>query len=115
MANDVRKREVCIDAGTGEKAALLKAVEEGVRGDGGRVPVSNYDGLFDVLTEFGAEVRLVVDNAQNLDETAKRVFQDAARSTPGLEIVLNGASPESNGHRIPDDRAALRGETAPSA
>ncbi len=115
MENDVRKREVRIDAGTGEKAALLRAVEEVVRGDAGSAPVSNYDGLFDVLTEFCAEVRLVVDNAQNLDETAKRVFQDAARSTPGLEIVLNGASPKPNGCRVTDGRPSLHGETAPPA
>ena len=97
MKNDAPKREIRIDAGTGGKTGMLQAVEDAIFGGGagtaGRVPVSNYDGLYDVLTEFGSGIRLVVDNAQDLDETAKAVLRDAAGSTPGLEIVLNEATP----------------------
>lgn len=46
----------------------------------------NYDALFDFLTEFGPNLRIVFTHAKSAPATLRRVCTDAMAETPGLEI-----------------------------
>ena len=48
----------------------------------------NYDALYDALTEYGPNWRLVFRNAQSVPRVFRTVCADAAEETPGLEIVF---------------------------
>ncbi len=48
----------------------------------------NLDALYDVLTEFGADWRIVFRNAMSIDNAFKSVCHDAMDATQGLEIVM---------------------------
>lgn len=46
----------------------------------------NYDALFDFLTEFGPNLKLVFTQSKSAPATFRQVCADAAAETPGLEI-----------------------------
>ena len=48
----------------------------------------NFDALFDFLTEYGSEMKIVFANSSAAPATLKRVCTDAMEETPGLEIVF---------------------------
>ena len=51
-------------------------------------PEGNFDALFDFLTEYGSEMKIVFANSSAAPATLKRVCTDAMEETPGLEIVF---------------------------
>ncbi len=48
----------------------------------------NLDAMYDVLTEYGGDWRIVFKNSANVPEVFRQVCMDAAAETPGLEIVF---------------------------
>ena len=48
----------------------------------------NLDAMYDALTEYGGEWRIVFRNSANAPEMFRQVCMDAAADTPGLEIVF---------------------------
>ena len=48
----------------------------------------NLDALYDFLTEYGTQMRIVFENAGAVPASFKRVCDDAMSDTPGLEIVF---------------------------
>ena len=48
----------------------------------------NLDAMYDALTEYGGEWRIVLRNSANAPEMFRQVCMDAAADTPGLEIVF---------------------------
>lgn len=48
----------------------------------------NLDALYDVLTEYGADWRIVFRNAKRIGKDFKTVCRNAIEATPGLEIVI---------------------------
>lgn len=81
------KKEFVIDLkGVKGAKALQNAIAE-------NLPVPehygrNLDAFYDVLTEYGADWRIVFLNAQRVGESFKAVCRDAKEATPGLEIVF---------------------------
>lgn len=49
----------------------------------------NADALYDVLTEFGSDWRIVFRNAKGVPKLIRTVCADAAAETPGLEIAFD--------------------------
>ena len=49
----------------------------------------NLDAMYDALTEYGGEWRVVFRNSANVPEGFRQVCMDAAAYTPGLEIVFD--------------------------
>ena len=48
----------------------------------------NLDAMYDVLTEYGGEWKIVFMNSAHVPESFRQVCMDAAAETPGLEIVF---------------------------
>ena len=48
----------------------------------------NLDAFYDVLTEYGADWRIVFRNAKRIDKAFRTACRDAMAATPGLEIVM---------------------------
>ena len=48
----------------------------------------NFDALYDFLTEYGSDFRIVVRNCSLASPTFRQVCADAVEATPGLEISL---------------------------
>ena len=48
----------------------------------------NLDALYDVLTEYGSEWKIVVANASRAVSAFRKVCKAAAKETPGLEIIF---------------------------
>lgn len=48
----------------------------------------NLDAMYDVLTEYGGDWRIVFRNSANVPEVFRQVCMDASAETPGLEIVF---------------------------
>ena len=48
----------------------------------------NFDALFDFLTEYGADMKLVFKHAKQAPEVLARVCRNAAAATPGLDVVF---------------------------
>ena len=81
------KREFTIDlAGVRTPDALHDALASALPlpPDCGR----NLDALYDVLTEYGADWRIVFRNAAGIGRPFRAVCRDAMAATPGLEIVF---------------------------
>ncbi|MBO4708695.1 MAG: barstar family protein [Kiritimatiellae bacterium] len=85
----LRKRRFVIDLAGVRSAARLHAVlaemlplPEGY----GR----NLDALYDILTEFGPNWRIVFRNASASLKGFRAVCEDAVTATPGLEIEFEG-------------------------
>lgn len=52
------------------------------------IDITNLDALFDVITEYGNRLRIVVKNAEHLTADARRMFDDALGNSDGLEVVF---------------------------
>lgn len=48
----------------------------------------NLDAFYDVLTEYGADWRIVFRNAGRAATSLRAVCRDAVAETPGLEVVF---------------------------
>ena len=48
----------------------------------------NLDAFYDVLTEYGADWRIVFRNAGRAAVSLRTVCRDAVAETPGLEVVF---------------------------
>ena len=57
------------------------------------IDITNLDALFDVITEYGNGLRIIVKNAEHLTADARRMFDDALANSDGLEVVLECAGP----------------------
>lgn len=81
------KKEFVIDLkGVKDYEALHNAIAQGLP-----VPECygrNLDAFYDVLTEYGADWRIVFRNAKRIDKAFKTACRDAMDATPGLEIVM---------------------------
>lgn len=49
----------------------------------------NLDAFYDVLTEYGAEWRIVFRNARGIGTAFRSVCRDAMKATPGLQILFS--------------------------
>ena len=81
------KRTIIFDAR--DIAGSLNAAETILReAFGNDIAIGNLDAFYDVVTEYGGGLRIVVRNAEKLSADARRMFDDAVRNCPGLEIVF---------------------------
>ena len=81
------KREFIIDLkGVRTSSALHRklAASLPVADDYGR----NFDALYDVLTEYGANWKITFVNATTAPAPLRAVCSDAVADTPGLEITF---------------------------
>lgn len=49
----------------------------------------NLDALYDFLTEYGGQMRIVLENAECVPLPFRQVCADAMSDTSGLEIMFN--------------------------
>ena len=85
----LRKRRFVVDLAGVRSAARLHAVLAE------KLPLPecygrNLDALYDVLTEFGANWRIVFRNVGASLKGLRAVCEDAVAETPGLEIEFEG-------------------------
>ena len=85
--NEMKKKEFVVDLkGVGDSVALHNAIAQSLP-----LPECygrNLDAFYDVLTEYGADWRIVFRNAKCADAAFRAVCRDAMAATPGLEIVV---------------------------
>ena len=85
--NASRRRQFVVDLAGVRSAARLHAALAA------QLPLPqhygrNLDAFYDVLTEYGADWRIVFRNAGRAAASLKAVCRDAVAETPGLEVVF---------------------------
>ena len=81
---------------------------------GTSIDITNLDALFDVITEYGNGLRIIVKNAEHLTADARRMFDDALANSDGLEVVLECAGPSGvSAEKMEGAGTRRRGRTGP--